>query len=64
MSGGGQALSRPFPKRDIVDKLNEIKIASGGRIIYKTIHLEAGNLTPPEQSFGFGNDKDEEKEKG
>jgi len=43
-------------EQDIKDKLDEMRIASGGKVQYKTIHMEAANV--------LGTAEDEKKKKG
>ncbi len=47
-------------EQDVIDKLNEIKIASGGKLHYKTIHLEVQNLV---REFAAQQSIDKEKDK-
>ncbi|HOK90098.1 MAG TPA: Gldg family protein [Candidatus Hydrogenedentes bacterium] len=44
-------------ERDIVDKLEEMRLASGGKLVYDTVYLEAANIMYNEQE-----NKDEKKE--
>lgn len=57
-------------EQDIVDKLDELRVASGGKLKYKTVHLEAANVmgkapeldTPDDPTKEVpGEEKDEKK---
>lgn len=49
-------------ERDIVDKMEELRLASQGRLNYATVYLEAANVISTErESFGEEESKDEEE---
>jgi len=48
-------------EQDITDKLEELRIASGGKVEFKSVHLEAANVIGSEASL-YGGDEPEEAE--
>ncbi|NIS61914.1 MAG: ABC transporter permease, partial [Proteobacteria bacterium] len=49
-------------EQDILDKLEEMRIASGSKIMYRAIHMEAANVLASQE--GGGIEKGESKEEG
>lgn len=45
-------------ERDITDKLEELRLASGGKLNYATVYLEAANAITTGSDFNVGDDKD------
>ncbi len=48
-------------ERDIRDKLEELRLASGGRLNYATVYLEAANVIATGQDFTDPDDMDEDE---
>ncbi|HTL48690.1 MAG TPA: Gldg family protein [Verrucomicrobiae bacterium] len=48
-------------EQDVVGKLEEFRVASGGRFQYKVFHMEAANITDPEAAAQQGQESAEAK---
>ncbi len=53
-----------YLERDILDKLHEMRLASGGKLLARAIHMEAANvIQPADAPIESGNSKEETIEK-
>ncbi len=50
-------------EQDILDKFEEMRIASGSKLMYRTIHMEAANVLAPEGEKGKGEPEEDALEK-
>ena len=46
-------------EQDVLDKLEELRVASGGKVTFTPVYLEAANITSTENVFGQEEPKDE-----